>query len=320
MKRRILFALLALAGGWLSGGSRASAAEIGWIEDYSLAADRAAALKQLIPGSEDFYFYTCLHYQALEQWDQVDATLKAWVNRYHDTPRIREIQNRQALLTYKTNPERTLALLRDRLNLQFNHQREQLNQKPNLPTKLDPALLSRDRLSTQAFERFPNTVQGFEPAAIDWLIAKKLSPDQRRSLLAVLTRPDYPNLVQLIVDDLKYVNSGGFGQFQIHRLLLLAQLDELLKLVPDLRNQQNFVNVYLTRLVPSDDVNWRQDPTALGAYLDRQWEFVATLAPAHNSLKAHVLYHQLLLDRSQGKYDQQKFLEYLQASEEHDLH
>ena len=106
--------------------------------------------------------------------------------------------------------------------MQFNHQREQLNQKPNLPTKLDPAIISRERLIQQAFGQFPTTVQGFEPAAIDWLIAIKLSPDQRRSLLAVLTRPDYPNLVKLIVDDLNYVNSGGFGQFQIHRLLLLV--------------------------------------------------------------------------------------------------
>ena len=108
MKRRILVSavlgVLALSGGWILGGSHASAAEIGWIEDYSLATDRTVPLKQLIPGSEDYYFYTCLHYQALEQWDQVDATLKAWIDRYRDTPRIREIQNREALLTYKTNP------------------------------------------------------------------------------------------------------------------------------------------------------------------------------------------------------------------------
>ena len=304
----ITAALVSISSLW---GAHAAAAEIGWIEDYSLATDRTVPLKQLIPGSEDYYFYTCLHYQALEQWDQVDATLKAWIDRYRDTPRIREIQNREALLTYKTNPQRTLALIRERLNLQFNHQREQLNQKPNLPTKLDPAIISRERLIQQAFGPFPTTVQGFEPAAIDWLIALKLTPDQRRSLLAVLTRPDYPNLVKLIVDDLNYVNSGGFGQFQIHRLLLLAQLDELLKLKPELRNQQNFINTYLTRLAPSDDVNWRQDPAALAAYLDRLWDFVATLAPVHNSPKAHVLYHRLLLDRSQGKHDLERFLQYL---------
>ena len=85
----------------------------------------------------------------------------------------------------------------------------------------------------------------------------------------------------------------------------------MLKLKPDLRNQQNFVDAYLTRLHPSDDVNWRQDPAALAAYLDRLWDFVKTLDPVHNSLKAHVLYHRLVLDRSQGKYDPERFLEYL---------
>ena len=43
---------------------------------------------------------------------------------------------------------------------------------------------------------------------------------------------------------------------------LLAQLDECLKIQPDLRNQGNFVNTYLTKLHPSPDENWRQDPAA----------------------------------------------------------
>ena len=96
-----------------------------------------------------------------------------------------------------------------------NHQREELNQKPNLPTKLDPAIISRGRLNQQAFGQFPNTLQGFEEAALDWLIAAELNPDQRRHLLSRLQRPDYPNLVKLIVADLDYVNSGGFGRIDV---------------------------------------------------------------------------------------------------------
>ncbi len=291
--------------------SPAPAAEIGWIEDYALAMDRGVPLKQLIPGSEEYYFYTCLHYQSLQQWDQVDATLTAWINRYHDTPRIREIQNRQALLRYNQNPQTALSLIANRLELHFDAQREQLNPKPNLPTKLDPKIISRQQMMGIAFMQFPQSVQGFEPSAYDWLIAKKLDPDQRRDLLSKLTRPDYPNLLQLIVDDLNYANSRGFGQFDIHRHLLLAQLDKLLELVPYLRNEQNFVDVYLARLRPSDDVNWQQDSAAEAAYLDRMGAFVATLNSTHNSLKAHVLYHRLVLDRSQGTYDLDRFIEYL---------
>ena len=36
------------------------------------------------------------------------------------------------------------------------------------------------------------------------------------------------------------------------------------------------------------------------------------MAPAHNSLKAHLLYQRLVLDRQRGKYDKQRFLQYLQ--------
>ena len=42
-------------------GTTVLAAEIGYIEDFALAKDRAEALKQLIPGTEDYYYYHCLH-------------------------------------------------------------------------------------------------------------------------------------------------------------------------------------------------------------------------------------------------------------------
>src|SRR5262245_57153602 len=37
------------------------AADVGYAEDFALAKDRAAALGQLIPGTEDYYYYHCLH-------------------------------------------------------------------------------------------------------------------------------------------------------------------------------------------------------------------------------------------------------------------
>ena len=40
---------------------------------------------------------------------------------------MREIQNRQALLTYGKNPEKSLEYIRQQLGLQFNHQREALD-------------------------------------------------------------------------------------------------------------------------------------------------------------------------------------------------
>ena len=288
------------------------AAEIGYLEDFALAKDRTVPLQQLIPGTEDYYYYHCLHLQNTEQFDKVNELLTAWINRYKDTPGIREIQNRQALLTYTKSPDKSLEFIRQRLGLQFNHQRERLDEKPNLPTNLDQNLIARQTLQGRAFAQHPN-LQGCEDEALDWLVAAELTPDRRRHLLERLQRPDYPQLPKLVVEDLNHQNSGGFGCFGIHGQLLLTQLDECLKLKPDLLNQQNFVNVYLTKLRPNADVDWRHDPAEHRAYLERLWSSVQKLAPAHNSLKAHVLYHRLALNRSQGVYDKPTFMAYLQT-------
>jgi hypothetical protein len=287
------------------------AADISFAETFALATDREKALAQLIPGSEDFYYYHCLHYQNTEQWEKVPPLLAAWVERYHRTPRFLEIENRQALLLYAKQPDKTLSLIRDRLNLHFNHQREELNRKPNLPTTLDPKLLDHDRLVQQAFARHTHTVSGFEDLLFDELLSGQLTGEQRRDLLGRLKVPDHPGLAKLVVDDLKFRHSGGFGSLGIHRQLLLAQLDECVKLRPELRNDQNFVVTYVQRLWPSDDTNWRQDQSAQEAYLDRLWSFVSTLAPVHNSLKAHVVYHRLVLDRARGIFDADRFMTYL---------
>jgi hypothetical protein len=293
------------------GAAASAASEIGYIEDFALADDRTIPLAQLIPGTEDYYYYHCLHYQNIEQFQQVDKLLADWIKRHNYTPRVREIQNRQALLTYPRDPQQSLEHIRQQLNLQFNHQRETVGQKPDLPTALDPAAISRQRLTQHALARFQN-LEGFEDPALDWLTGTDLNPDRRRHLLGRLRRPDYANLPQLVVDDLNHPNSGGFGSLPIHGLLLLGQLDECAKRQPDLLNQTNFVNAYLVKLQPSADVDWQREPDEHVAYLDRLWAFVQRLGPVHNSLKAHVLYHRLELDRARGIYDKDRFMAYVQ--------
>ncbi|MBC8355256.1 MAG: hypothetical protein H8E66_25045 [Planctomycetes bacterium] len=286
------------------------AQEIGFIEKFALAEDRTEALKLLIPGSEEYYYFHCLHYQNTEQFDQVEELLKAWIKRYNYTPRVHQIQNRQALLTYEKDPAASLEFIRHRLGIQFNHQRETIGEKPNLPTGLDQALISRARLSEIANGRHKNTA-GFDHAALDWLVATELTPDRRRHLLQRLQRPDYAKLAQLIVDDLNHRDSKPFGSMAIHQQLLKGQLDECLRLRPDLLNQQNFVNAYLAKLIPNDDVDWDYELDEYESYLDRLWNFVSRLAPVHNSLKTHVLFHRLVYDRSQGIYDKERFVTYL---------
>ncbi|WP_254507916.1 hypothetical protein [Anatilimnocola floriformis] len=306
-----LMAAATLGVGLLMGNWRATGGEIDFREDFSLARDRTKPLAQLIPGTEDYYYYHALHYLATEQYEKVGQLMPLWVQRHGETSRVFEIRTRQALQTYEKSPEKTLAYLRNRLGLHYPFEREILGAEPNLPTALDPAMISREQFANRAAPYSNDNLEQYEESAFDWLIKQALNPLQRRSLLARLGRPDHANLPKLIVDDLNHEHSGGFGSLAIHNQLLLTQLEEILKLKPDLLNNQNFVVAYLVRLQPTADEDPRHDQQVLAALLDRQAKFADRLSPAHNSLKAHVLYNQLLLDRQKGIYDKEKFLAYL---------
>ena len=306
MKRLLAIVLLTV-----TSASASWAAEIDYIESFVLAKDREAALKQLIPGSREYYFYHCLHYLNTEQYDKCEQTLNDWIKRYKSSGGITETQHRLALLTYHRDPQKTIAYIQKHLNLSFNHQQESLNSTPNLPTKMDQKLISRERLKQRAMSRRPD-LQLFEDAALEWLVSTKLTADQRRNLLQRLPRPDHKNLVSLVAGDLAYKNSRGFGSLPIHNRLMIDQLDELLKQRPELLNQTAFINAYLRRLQPADPVAWTDDVETRKRHLERVWKFVDRLSPVHNSLKAHVLYHRLQLDRSQGVYDRARFMRYVQ--------
>ena len=290
--------------------SAARAGQIGFEEEFALAQDRSEVLKQLVAGTEEYYYYSCLHYQNTNQLDKVDELLTPWIKRFGTTPRVEEIRNRQALLGYPTDADKSLAFIKWRLGLTFNHQQEPLDKKSNLPTQLDPTLIGRDRLTKWAMEHHQN-LAGFEDVALDWLTRADLNAVQRRHLLERLERPDYPNLPQIVAADLATKESRGFGEFGIHQQMLLSQLDELLALRPALLNDSRFVAIYLGKLQPADGIDWRYDLKEHQAYLERLWSFASRLTAAHNSLKASILYRRLVFDRSQGVYDRDRFMAYL---------
>lgn len=285
--------------------------EIQYVEDFALAPDRAVVLKQLIPGTEDYYYYNALHYLNTEQYEKARELTVPWHQRHGQTARLTEIQTRYSLLSYEKSPEASLNYIRQRLNLNYGHQREQLGVEPNLPTALDPMQISRDAYRKRADAPTLDNLDRYEDSALDWIAFAEMNANRRRNFLSRIQRPDYETLVKLIADDLNYPNSGGFGSMPIHRQLLLSQLEDLLKLKGDLLNQQNFVTAYLAKLQPTADDDWRHNRASLQAFLDRLQAFANRLAPVHNSLKAHVLYHRLVLDEIRGQYDKDRFIEYL---------
>jgi hypothetical protein len=292
------------------GQTKSHAEEIGFLEQFAIGGNRTVALAQLVPGTEAYYYYHCLHLQNTGDYAGAEEMLTPWIGKYKLTSLVREIKLRQALLTYNNNPAASLKYLQTELGLGFNHQRDIANQKNSYASTLDPALLAHQRLLEIAFLRHGN-LQGLESHALYALDATKLNEARRRHLLQRLMHPDFPGLAKLIVADMKVDRFSGFGSYNIHKQLLPTQLEECLSLAPELLAQTNFVNIYISKLHPSNDLQWAKDTAAHTAYLDRLWKFVAKLAPVHNSLKAHVLYRRLVLDRSQGVYDAQRFMEYL---------
>src|SRR5438876_12169642 len=93
-------------------GMRARAADIGYVEDFALARDRVVALKQLIPGTEDYYYYHALHALNTGRFEEALANFKPWIERHGHTARVTEIQVRHALLTYEKNPKKSVDFLR----------------------------------------------------------------------------------------------------------------------------------------------------------------------------------------------------------------
>ena len=300
-----------LAGSLLAPPATRADTDIGFIENFALAGDREATLGQLVPGTEEHYFFHALHQQSSGQAEKFAATMAQWAERFPDSEQRRMLENREALLAYGKDPQRTLRHLRERLGLQLDHAPRLPDQRPDLPTSLEAAVVSREAFLGKVLQH--DSLQGLAEDESDRLVRDQvpLRPAQRRTLLSRLQRPDVPGLVALILADLKTPESRGFGEFPIHRALLPEQLDALEKEMPALASQTAFVLTRIRRLAPGTDANPQTDPAEREAWLERVGNYVRGLPPSFNSLKAQVLFARLQHDRTQGVYDRARFLEYL---------
>src|SRR5438128_1832395 len=85
--------------------------KVGFAETFALAPDREAVLTQLVPGTEEYYFYHALHFQNTGQKAKLDAILQQWAARLPNSSQRTIIENRAALLAYDANPQATLKFL-----------------------------------------------------------------------------------------------------------------------------------------------------------------------------------------------------------------
>ena len=299
--------------------------EVGFRETFALAKDRAQALKQLLRGTDDYYYFHCLHYLNERQLDKYEGMMKQWKGKRKGNHELRvELERRYAVLLFEKDPDKSLALLRKDHKITFAEAQH------DVAGKTFPSQLPNDALALSKFaESGPWQTSGPYPFI---RVKEKLTTAEISELVKSLQWPDLPNLVDLVVTDLLALEAKreggelglvradrpnpdydgiGFGTRPIHSRLTLRQLDELLVRLPVLRAQKAFIETYLVRLQPSADSGWMNSAKEERDYLDRLWKFVKTLPPAHNSLKVHVLNHRLRLNLTQGRFDRQEFLAYV---------
>ncbi|MFN3191864.1 MAG: hypothetical protein ACE361_15235 [Aureliella sp.] len=284
--------------------------EIDILERFAFSADRREVLGEFIPGTEDYFYYHCLHYQNEGQLSEAEAVLTKWRTRFGESDSVIKMTDRQRLLTYGESPERTANYLKQRLRLNFEAAAPQRRGESTYPSRIEGKALDETRLLSKAMQQAPD-LNTLEDAALPLLLEQDLNPGQLRAVLGRLSYAGYPRIVDRVIEELQLRDSKGFGWAQVHRVLTRKQLDALQVALPDLNGNRDFVLAYLQRLMPSAAVNWHSREVQAD-YLKRVWRWAKALPESQRDLKAVAACNLLRFNLTVGKYDQQLFTEYLE--------
>jgi len=300
----------------VTGTPVATAQQIGFIERYALAKDREAVLAELIPGSEDHFYYHCLHYQVTGQIEKAEALLASWKN----TPLVagsgylQSIEDRQRLLAYGLSPDRSVDYFRNRLGVRLDHRAPVTPGVRRFPSQLDQALIGSDRwVTSNEVANNQLTRAGIRHLA-KRLIAQGLNDaSQLRHVLQRVDGPWLEELDRLVIAELKLrrPEERAFGDFPAHSFLTLDALRRVATEVAEVAASSAMVSEVLARLRPSDDVDMTQQPEVRAIYLKQLDEYVSSLPEAFNGLKAATLYQLLQSDVAAGRPNRQTFIRYL---------
>ncbi|MEO6774627.1 MAG: hypothetical protein ABI467_16725 [Kofleriaceae bacterium] len=297
------------------------------LEDLALSEDRAAALAQLLPGSEDHDYFRCLHAQQRGDLDQAERVIAEWPDRHGTNALYHRLTLRQLLYRVMSGTgsaagaaERAAEDLRDRLGVSHWHEAEVPASEPAArPTRLAPGVFDGAALLARGVEASADLAQVTDEGLYELVdgglgrgLDGGLDPTRRHVLLDRLHHTPAKQLAALVAGDLD-ARGHAFGGSRIHAELTLDQLHEVARRRPELTTHAAWIGAVVRRMRPPASVDLGLDRDAREAYLGELWTFVARLPPVTNSLKAHVLWH--LLDaqrRRDAKPDRELFAAYLQ--------
>lgn len=294
-----------------------NAANISWMEEFALADDREKILSELIPGSDDYYFYHCLHFQTTSQLEKSEAMLRDWLAEHkgRETPSITAMTDRQRLLTYGESPQRTIDYLVRRLGIQLNHTPPVTKNARRYPSLLEPTQLDVDRLVKDALQRS----DALKPSGLRYVAQQFLADKQAglkitlRELLQRIGGAYVEQLDELVIQELlsRKANDRRFGDLKSHQWLTMAELEHVAKRVPEIADDDKFVAAMLKRMRPSADLDPSRQPDVRIDYLARVEAYVRSLPPSYASMQAAAAYRLLEANLARGKFDRELFERYL---------
>jgi len=281
----------------------ATAQEIGFSERFALAENRDTALKELIPGTDTYFYYHCLHCQTIGKIAEARGHLEAWIAKFGLNEQAKRIQTRQFILEYNSNSKSTLDYLRSEFGFNIDHPAPRKDEAAELQTKLDPNAINWKTI----LQSHVNNPGAIENVALAHLGPMLNQPATTRTWLERIDRVDAPGLIEIIERELNMPDSRGFGWAAIHNQLTTAQLLDLQKRIPKLIESNAFVQARLRRIRPNDDSSL-EDRGVLRDHLTSLETFVTGLPESQNSLIAAVLYNRLQFDERDGNMDRDRFL------------
>ena len=184
--------------------------DIGFVEDFALAKDRTTALKQLIPGTEDYYYYHCLHYLQPASSTRSKA-LTALVrtapadrpaDRDPDAPRTPHLRQEPREVA-RLHPQPPRPALRPPEGDASAPSRTCQSPSTNRSSPAPRSRPARSRGGAISTTSRTCRSTGWPPRNSNW--------ELRRNLLQRLQRPDIADLPRLVVEDLKPRTLSEFG-------------------------------------------------------------------------------------------------------------
>ena len=312
---RICFLLLFLA--MLAGVRPVKAEPVSWMERYALSDDREAMLAELIPGSDDYYFYHCLLFQTTGQLARSEATLRDWLasHKGKETPAIVAMTDRQRLLSYEASPQRSIDYLVRRLGVQLNHTPPATRNERRFPSSLDASVLSVDQLLKEALQRR----DVIKPPGLQYLADRFLKNQtagfniKLRELLGRVEGAYIDNLGDLVIMEIKSrpPREQIFGDLKADQFLTLKELQKVAKEIPKVASDNKFVTAMLQRLRPNSDQDVAQQLNVQTDYLKRIEAYVRTLPKSYAGMQASAAYRLLKVNLQNGIYDRDLFDRYL---------